>query len=73
LIGIPIQKEEYRLIKQFLVEYVVSNTENAKKGDIAKRLEPLKQVYSRDEQKRIQVFLSDLSGNLQFISNQFQI
>jgi hypothetical protein len=74
LIGIPRQhKEEYRLIKQFLVEYVVSNTEYTTKGDIAKRLEPLKQDYSRDEQKRIQAFLSNVSGNLEFISKQFQM
>jgi hypothetical protein len=73
LIGIPRQhKEEYRLIRDFLIEYVVSNMDK-EKSEIAKHLEPLIRNYSKDEQRKTQTFLSDVSGNLQFIRSQFQL
>lgn len=73
LIHLPKQPKVFGFIRECLVEYVASNTESTNKDDIAKRLQPLKQLYSRDEQKKTQAFLSDVSGNLQFISKQFQI
>ena len=73
LIHLPKQHKVFRFIREFLAEYVVSNTQHTNKDDMAKRLQPLIQLYSRDEQKKTQAFLSDVSGNLQFISKQFQI